>query len=99
MSTVYIVQDTGHLNFVPAEKFGDLEVLIFGPRSHLALAREIPKLYQKLKNMTDQDWVVAVGHPFFIAAVGAIQGKLTNQVRMLYFDRQTETYVKVEAQV
>jgi hypothetical protein len=99
MSTVYVVQDTGHLNFVPAEKFGDLEVLIFGPRSHLALAREIPNLYSKLKNMTDQDWVLAVGHPFFIAAVGAIQSKLTHGVRMLYFDRQTESYIKVEAKV
>ena len=99
MAKVFIIQDTGHLNFVPAEKFGDLEVLIFGPRSHLALAREIPRFYQKLKHMTDEDWIIAVGHPFFIAAVGAIQAKLTNKVRMLHYDRPTETYIKVEANV
>lgn len=99
MAKVFIIQDTGHVNFVPAEQFGDLEVLIFGPRSHLALAREVPNFYRKLRDITREDWIVTVGHPFFIAAVCAIQAKLTGHVRMLHWDRATETYIKVEAKV
>lgn len=99
MPKVYITQDLGHINFVPAEAFGECEVLIFGQKSHLALAREIPRLYQKLKHLTEDDWIVACGHPFFIAAVSAIQAKRLNKVRMLYWDRQTQQYIKIEAEV
>lgn len=97
--TVFIVQDVGHLNFLPAERFGDLEVLIFGPRSHLALSREIPHMRSKMRNIDREDWVLACGHPFFIAAAAHIQYEMTGQMRMLYWDRQTEQYVKVEVKL
>jgi hypothetical protein len=97
--TVFIVQDVGHLNFLPAEKFGDLEVLVFGPRSHLALSREIPRMWQKMRDIGSDDWILACGHPFFIAAAAHVQAQLTGHMRMLYWDRQTEQYVKVEVKL
>jgi hypothetical protein len=53
-----------------------------------------------MKDYTEEDYVVAVGDPSLIAAVSCIAVRKTGGLlRILKWDRQTSSYIPVEANV
>ena len=72
MNKVYITQDLGRINYLPAEQYGELEVVIEGRVSHLGLKRSMTRMQDAMRDITKDDWIIPSGHPALIALAGYI---------------------------
>jgi hypothetical protein len=97
MPKVYITQDTGRVNFVPATRFGDLEMLantdvpIYGDTESF-----ITRIKRKLTQFQpDEDFLVLVGDPVLIGVVVAVLANRFTKFTILKWDRQEFLYVPV----
>jgi hypothetical protein len=99
MAKVYIVQDLGHLNFIPAEAYGELIACIDGRVSHVGMQRAFSRLKNVLRHMTDDDWLIPTGHPALIALAGYIAAKHTGVIRILSWDGHAMKYIPSEVRI
>lgn len=99
MNKVYITQDLGRINYLPAEEYGELEVVIEGRVSHLGLKRSMTRMQDAMREITKEDWIIPSGHPALIALAGHIMANRTGHIRILAWDGQTSQYVPAEVRV
>jgi hypothetical protein len=91
---VYVVQDDGGKNFLPALKYGSIETLISG-RDHQLYntAPLVKELRQKLATFKESDYLLLIGDPAAIAICAAIASENTGgKLQLLKWDRQERTY-------
>ena len=95
--TVYIVQEVSGRNIVPAQKYGDLELLL-PEKTNLMLSTgpTVRKLRRALANYNDEDYLLLMGDPAAIGLACAVAAT-TNQGRfkVLKWDRQESVYYPV----
>lgn len=111
MPKVYIVQevsrwDAATKTMVPIMDFRNVlpygEPVICLPGGNLALAPgpTIDSLRDKLRNFTDDDYIVSVGDPSAIFMAAMIVGERNNgRVKLLKWDKRSSCYIKVEIDV
>ena len=99
MSKVYISQDVGKINFLPAEQFGELIPVINGYVNHTQLKRSMARMQDVMRDITAEDWLVPAGHPALIALAGHIFADRTGYIRILAWDNQLSKYVPSEVRV
>lgn len=99
MSKVYITQDVGKINFLPAEAYGELVPVINGYVNHTQLKRSMARMQDAMRGITKEDWIVPAGHPALIALAGYIMADRTGFIRILAWDNMTERYVPSEVRV
>jgi len=99
-SKVYILVDNPktNINFLPAEKFGELVVLFDNNISPTHLQRIYPELCSKLSNIKANDFLVPVGPPTLIALAGHAWLDKLGVINMLTWDRETSQYYNVRAE-
>lgn len=95
MARVFILQDNPHSpkNFLPAEEYGELIVLFNHHISPAHISRCVAQLRDKLRGVTNEDWLIPVGHPALILAAGFVWFDMTSQLNTLVWDQQTSKYV------
>lgn len=87
------------INLDPAKQFGELVVMLPPNANRLHVNPLIVALREQMKDFTADDYIVAVGDPSLIAAAACIAVKKTaGLLRILKWDRQTSSYIPVEAQ-
>jgi hypothetical protein len=87
------------INLDPAKQFGDLVVMLPPNANRLHINPLVVALREQMKDFAPEDYVIAVGDPSLIAAASCIAVKKTNGLlRILKWDRQTSSYIAVEAQ-
>jgi hypothetical protein len=91
---VYVVQDDGQKNFLPAMKFGSIETLISGKDGQLYnTAPLVKELRRKLASFKESDYLLLIGDPAAIAICAAIASERTGgKLQLLKWDRQERTY-------
>ena len=99
MSKVYIIQDLGNFNFLPAEEFGEVTACLTSRVSYYAMTRAFSQLHHALRNLGPDDWLVPTGHPALIAYAGYVMAMRTGKLRVLVWDNQTRKYVPTEYEV
>lgn len=99
MSKVYISQDVGKINFLPAEQFGELIPVINGYVNHTQLKRSMARMQDVMRDITKDDWLVPAGHPALIALAGHIMADRTGYIRILSWDNMQSQYVPAEVRV
>lgn len=88
------------INLEPASSFGEIVVMLPPNANRLHINPLIAALREQMKDYTEEDYVVAVGDPSLIAAVSCIAVRKTGGLlRILKWDRQTSSYIPVEANV
>lgn len=101
MSKVYILQDNPYSpkNFGSAEEYGDTIVLF----DHHVSKHHVPKcihvMEQAFKKATEDDWLIAVGHPALILAAGGIWFNISNKMKTLVWDQQLQKYIPLTMEV
>lgn len=111
MNKVFIPQEpvrrnkrTGELEsrmrFEVASKFGETVVLLPPGRMMLSPQPAIERMKDKLRDFSDDDYLIAVGDPTAIAIAAVIaadnnRGKL----KMLKWDKEKEVYISVEIDI
>lgn len=99
MSTIYITHDLGKVNYLPAEKYGELKSVIEGHVSPLAVKRSFARMQDEMRGITKDDWIIPSGNPALMALAGFIMANRTGMIRMLVWDGQTSQYVPSEVRV
>jgi hypothetical protein len=60
----------------------------------------VTALRDQMKDFTEEDYIIAVGDPSLIAAAACIAARKTGGLlRILKWDRQSNSYIAVEANV
>lgn len=87
------------LDLRPAEKFGELVVMLPPGASQMHTAPLIQVIKERMANVTNEDYILASGDPSLIGAASAIMVRKTGVLRMLKWDRNCKDYFAVEARV
>ncbi len=88
------------MNMAPAEKYGELVVLLPPNANRLHTAPLVAAMSERMKDFNDQDWLVAIGDPSLIAAAACIAARKTGGLlRLLKWDRMTSDYLTTEIRV
>ena len=93
---VYIVQEAPGKNLVPAQKYGELELLL-PARTNLMLSTgpEVLKLKRKLRDFNDEDYLLLVGDTSAKCICCAIAASVNGRFSVLKWDRQEMAYYPV----
>ena len=88
------------LNMEPAKVHGELVVMLPPNANRLHINPLVVALREQMKDFSSEDYLIAVGDPSLIACAACIAARKTGGLlRVLKWDRQTSTYIPVEAQV
>ena len=109
MAKVYLLQDipvdseTGRpkYNIMGARKYGDI-VIMFRALEQIMLSPGpfICSIRQKLKDFTEEDYLLLNGDPAIIGVTCAIASEMTNgKFKLLKWDRQERTYYPLEINI
>ena len=94
--TVYVVQEVAGKNILSAEKYGDLELLLpEGSQLVLSTAPTVRRLKTKLKDFSDDDYLLLMGDPAAIGICCAVAAAINRKYNVLKWDRQEMTYYPV----
>jgi hypothetical protein len=112
MNTVFIVQNvrmrnhhTGEFedkyDFQKASVYGNVTVVLTKDKtSPLVPAPALFQLQHALKNFSDDDYLLPVGNPAFVAAAGAIAAKNNGgRFKVLIWDKRTASYIESHIQI
>lgn len=87
------------VNVQPAERFGELITLLPPNASQLHTAPLAQAIREKMRDVNEQDWLLALGDPSLIGVASALMVRKTGKLRMLKWDRRTGDYLTVEVAV
>jgi len=87
------------INMAPAREHGELIELLPPEASRMSIAPLMAALRERMDNeFNDGDYMIAVGDPSIIAAACIIAARKSGGImRILRWDRQTSSYMLVEA--
>lgn len=109
MPTVYVIQNHASYNkstglmeprydLSPAEHFGTLEFLLSPVTVPNKPERAIAELRKKLRNFSDDDFLLLIGNPCFIGWATAIAADINDgSVAMLQYNGNRKQYFVVKA--
>ena len=106
MSKVYIVCEPTYylgstprpkVDLSPAEKFGQLIVLLPSSQSVMMTVPTIRDLKEKLYDFCDDDYILPVGDPVLMSMVSMIAGEQNKgRVKFLKWDKLTKSYLDIQ---
>ena len=96
--TVFVVQEVVGKNILSAEKYGDLELLLpEGSQLVLSTAPTVRRLKSKLKNFSDDDYLLLMGDPSAIGIACAVASSNNRgRFKCLKWDKREYKYYPVE---
>lgn len=84
------------MDFTPALEHGDLVVLMPQSQSMLAPVPTVRALKEKLRNFTDNDFILPVGDPVLIATVAMVAAEQNGgRVKFLKWDKHEHRYFTI----
>lgn len=85
------------VNIKPAEKYGEIVIMLPPEAKNLATAPMIDVIRERLAMSTADDYLVAAGDPSMIAAAAAIMSRRAGGIlRLLKWDRDVRDYIVAE---
>ena len=97
---VYVVQEVPNRNVLPAQKYGELKLMLPPGDVVLSAAPTVSRLRKKLKDFNDDDYILPMGDPIAIALAGEIASDINNgKVQFLKWDRQERIYFPVKCNI
>jgi hypothetical protein len=85
---------------LPAEKYGELTVLLPAGQIQLDAALAVELLHRRLMRFDDQDYLLCIGDPVAIGLATAVAASRNyGRVKLLKWDRQEHRYYVVKANI
>ena len=109
--TVYIVQEilvrdeiTGDMkpkyNLGSAAVYGNPKVILTDRKSILSPKPAIFVMQKELKNFKDQDYILPIGNPAFVAVAGALAARFNNgRFKMLVWEKRAAQYIETQIEL
>lgn len=106
MAKVYVPQEKAkkvdgnwvpEFNLTPASEFGQIQVLMPPGQSFFSPVPVIRSLKDKLKDFSDEDYLLPIGDPSIMVAAAMIAGEKTGgRIKLLKWDRFQQAYIPVQ---
>jgi len=106
MAKVFITQEKGRkidgvwvreFDLTPAAKFGELDVMLPPGQSLFATVPVVRAIKEKLKDFTDDDYLLPIGDPSIMIAAGMVASHFNHgKVKILKWDRIVGEYIPVQ---
>jgi hypothetical protein len=97
MPRVFVIQKSSGKNLTPAYDFG--RVVIMLDEGEFELERAKTNLRHWLNDFTDEDYIIAMGSPKAMMAVGGVLRDINGgRYKLLEWDRQTLHYRETQMQ-
>ena len=91
---------TRNFDLSPALKFGALEILVPHTQSLLAPVITVRNLRDKLRNFSDDDYILPIGDPSLIATVAMVASEMNHgKVKFLKWDKYANDYFTVSVDI
>ena len=99
--TVYITQEVKGRDFSDAQSFGDIEVLVPAmEQATLSTQPVVRRMWRKLVQFTDEDYLLLSGDPVAIATASALAAyNNRGRFKVLKWDRLTERYLPLQVDI
>ena len=101
MATIYVVQEMPNHDLAPAMKFGEMKILL-PPYTQIAFSTTptIRTLRHKLRNFSDEDFLLLAGDPVAIGLACSVASFFNNgRYTALKWDRREHLYIPVKIDV
>ena len=97
MSFVYIIQDFGDKNLLPAKKYGGIRILLPANRQIMfSSTPTVRRLRDGLKKFSDEDYLLLIGDPAAIGIATSIASENNRgRFKLLKWDRQEADYYEI----
>lgn len=98
MPTVYVVSETLQHNITGAMDYGRLETIL-PPNAQIAFSvvPTVNRIKRKLRNFTDQDYLLLIGDPSAIGITCAVAAMNNNgRFKCLKWDKRERRYIPLE---
>lgn len=93
---VYVTCEPNGFNLTPAAEYGELVILLQHSQSLLAPVPTVRKLKEKLKDFSEEDYLLPVGDPVLMCTVAQIASEKTRgKVKFLKWDRIQKKYLVI----
>lgn len=100
MPIVYVVQESRGKNLLPAQKFGDVQVLLPPGQIVFSPGPTIARLHSLLNKYGDDDYLLLLGDPAAIGLAAAIAANYNGgRLQFLKYDRQEKQYFPIKARL
>jgi len=101
VATVYVVQEMPNHDLAPAMKFGDMRVLLPSyAQIAFSTAPTIRSMRRKLRDFTDEDFLLLAGDPVAIGLACSIAAFYNSgRYTALKWDRREKLYIPVKIDV
>lgn len=84
-------------NLTPATAFGTLEVLVPAGTSLISSVPTVRLIREKLRDFSDDDYLLPVGDPAVMMIAGAIAAEVNHgRVKLLRWDRIQQQYIVIQ---
>lgn len=94
---VYAVCEPANFDLTPALAYGQLEILVTHSQSLLAPVPTVRKLKDKLRNFSDNDYILPIGDPVLMSTVSMIASEMNHgRVKFLKWDRIQKKYLVIQ---
>ena len=93
---VYLVHDTGVVNYYSAKRFGDVHVCVEGHVHPQDYDLALSELRAALADARSGDYLLPIGSPMLIATAAVEIAKRTGNLRLLQWDRLDKAYQVME---
>ncbi len=94
---VYVVQENPRYNITPAQRFGEIIVLLPpGAQVMFSPGPTVHELNRKLQHFSDEDYLLCIGDPVAIGIATAVACRWNQgRARLLKWDRQETDYYAI----
>lgn len=106
MPKVYVTQEKARkqdgiwipeFDITPAAEFGKIEILLPPGQSFFSTVPTIRMLKEKLKDFTEDDYLLPMGDPSIMIAAAMVAGEISGgKVKLLKWDRFQQVYVEIK---
>lgn len=106
MPKVYVPQEKARkqegqwvpeFDLTPASEYGQIQVLMPPGNSFFSPVPVIRALKEKLKDFSDDDYLLPIGDPSIMVAAAMIAGEKTGgKIKLLKWDRFQQTYIPIQ---
>ena len=101
MSKVYVVQDQPGKNILPAQAYGEINVLLDSNKQiRFSTGQVVNQLKVALSGFSDEDYLLLIGDPVAIGVATALAAEWNQgRVKFLKWDRQEMQYYVVSVNI
>lgn len=93
MRTVFVVEEPNGQNILPAQKFGNLRILLLKSDIKQGMDHCVKKLFYELEMITCEDYLLPIGDPILIGVATHIAMRVNDDsLNMLRWVREAYSY-------